>query len=66
MFPKPLMSSGSMGTKKLEMGQGQGAMGGSMKIHLPFPSTGLWASGFSYLNLISMMDGWGTQITLWG
>lgn len=66
MFPKPLMASGSMGAKKLGMGRGRGpnqhgAMGelceksSVTSIHA--------ASGFSYLNRISMMDGHGLQIT---
>lgn len=67
MFPKPLMASGSMEAKKLGMGQGQGAIGELCeKLISHFHPRGSLASGFSFLNHISVMDGRGTQITLWG
>lgn len=68
MFPKPLMTSGSTGAKKLGIGRGRGAnQHGALREFCEKSSVTSvhTASDFSYLNHISMMDGHGTQITLW-
>ena len=63
MFPKPLMTSGSKGAKKLGIGRGRGLnQHGTVREFCEKSSvTSVHAaSDFSYRNHISMIDGHGT------